>query len=72
MNLRELREYKGLSAIEIGRKMGMTRQSVYLWEKGEHLPSLNKLPLLERAYGKKFIKCLIVTLKENGKWNNVK
>jgi transcriptional regulator with XRE-family HTH domain len=68
MNLKELREKKGMSAVDVAKMMGMARQSVWFWEQGRHLPSINKLPILEKVYGKDFIDSVRVTLKEKGKW----
>lgn len=45
----------GLSAAQFGRLIGVSGQSVYLWESGKSVPSKSQLPLIAaiRAIGKR-------------------
>ncbi len=47
----EIRRAKGFSQQELGRRVGVTRQTVAAWEKGEREPPLAKLALLARELG---------------------
>jgi transcriptional regulator with XRE-family HTH domain len=69
MTLKELREKNGLSLAGIAGIIGVSRQSVHQWECGASLPTLDKLPMLENAYGDGFIDALRETMKEHGRWN---
>ena len=69
LTLRSLRQQKGLSIMEVAEKVGVQRQTVYQWERGETLPTLRKLVLLESVYGDDLIEAVRGTMKESGKWN---
>lgn len=69
MTLRSLRQQKGLSIMEVAEKVGVQRQTVYQWERGETLPTLRKLVLLESVYGDDLIEAVRGTMKESGRWN---
>jgi len=48
--VKELRQKLGFSQEALARKLGISRQTVYLWEKGTYRPSplaLDKLKLIE-------------------------
>jgi len=48
--IKQLRKGLGLSQEGLARKLGMSYNSVYLWERGSHRPSplaLEKLKLIE-------------------------
>lgn len=51
MAFKEQRLKAGLSAEATAVKLGVTRQSVYGWEKGLYLPSANILRRLADVYG---------------------
>ena len=69
MTLRSLRQQKGLSIKDVAEKVGVQRQTVYQWERGETLPTLRKLVLLESVYGDDLIEAVRGTMKESGRWN---
>ena len=46
-----LREQVGLSQTELGEKVGVTRQTIAVWERGERLPSLGQLGRIAGALG---------------------
>lgn len=46
-----LREQVGLSQSELGEKVGVTRQTIAVWERGERLPSLGQLSRIAVALG---------------------
>lgn len=69
LTLRSLRQQKGLSIMEVAEKVGVQRQTVYQWERGETLPTLWKLVLLESIYGDDLIEAVRGTMKESGRWN---
>ncbi|WP_119278167.1 helix-turn-helix domain-containing protein, partial [Calidithermus roseus] len=37
--IQPLREQRGLSQTDLGNKVGVTRQTIAVWEKGERMPS---------------------------------
>ena len=41
----------GLTQKQLALKCGVSESTVINWEKGRALPSLKKIPLLEKAYG---------------------
>ncbi len=55
--------------MEVAEKVGVQRQTVYQWERGETLPTLWKLVLLESIYGDDLIEAVRGTMKESGRWN---
>lgn len=69
LTLRSLRQQKGLSIMEVAEKVGVQRQTVYQWERGETLPTLRKLVSLESVYGDDLIEAVRGTMKESGRWN---
>ena len=68
MNLRELRIDLGLSVIDVANLLGFSRQSVYNWERGIQLPSVEDIEKFESVYGERFIEAVKQTVKEK---NNV-
>lgn len=46
-----LREQLGFSQTELGEKIGVTRQTIAVWEKGERIPSLGQIIKLAEALG---------------------
>lgn len=69
LTLRSLRQQKGLSIKDVAEKVGVQRQTVYQWERGETLPTLGKLESLESVYGDDLIEAVRGTMKESGRWN---
>jgi transcriptional regulator with XRE-family HTH domain len=69
LTLRSLRQQKGLSIKDVAERLGVQRQTVYQWERGETLPTLGKLVLLESIYGDDLIEAVRGTMKESGRWN---
>lgn len=49
--IRMLREAKGLTAEELARDLGVSRQVVYAWETGRRHPTLANLERLAGALG---------------------
>ena len=50
-NLRALREKHNLTIAQIYRTFGITKQSMYRWEDGSHVPTVDHLVLLSELYG---------------------
>ena len=46
LRIKELREEAGYSQPELGRAMGVSKVTVYQWEKGEKVPMASRLPKL--------------------------
>ena len=49
--IREFREARGLTQLELANKLGITPVSVYNWERGQHMPTAVQLRALARALG---------------------
>lgn len=49
--IKRAREAKGISVIEVSRKLNVTRNAVYKWEKDENPPSTHHLVILSRLLG---------------------
>ena len=49
--IRELREERGLTQLELGNKLGVTPVTVYNWERGQHMPTAVQLRALAKALG---------------------
>jgi Zn-dependent peptidase ImmA (M78 family)/DNA-binding XRE family transcriptional regulator len=46
-----LREQRDLSQSELGERIGVTRQTIAVWERGERLPSVGQLATIAKALG---------------------
>ena len=46
LRIKELREEAGYSQPELGRAMGVSKVTVYQWEKGDKTPMATRLPKL--------------------------
>lgn len=51
-NLRDLRERALLTPEELAEKVGVTRQAIYLWERGEARPTIKHIRELVKALSK--------------------
>lgn len=51
MILRELRELAGMTQDALGEKVGVTRQTIAVWESGDRKPSVEQLGRLAKALG---------------------
>jgi putative transcriptional regulator len=51
LTIRELREARGWTQLELGNKLGVTPVTVYNWERGQHMPTAVQLRALARAFG---------------------
>jgi len=51
MVLRELRELAGMTQDVLGEKIGVTRQTIAVWESGDRKPSIEQLGRLAKALG---------------------
>lgn len=49
--LREFRTKKGLSQAKLAFQVGVNPLTVYLWERGDHLPNYRRMKTLERVLG---------------------
>lgn len=51
MTLKQIRKRAGLTAREVGAKVGVSCQNVYNWESGSYPPPTNRLLPLAELYG---------------------
>ena len=51
MILRELRELAGMTQDSLGERVGVTRQTISVWESGDRQPTIEQLGRLARALG---------------------
>ena len=51
MGIKQKRESKGLTQEELGKKIGVNRSTVAMWETGEAMPRADKLPELAKILG---------------------
>lgn len=49
--IRELREERGWTQLELGNTLGVTPVTVYNWERGQHMPTASQLRALAKAFG---------------------
>jgi transcriptional regulator with XRE-family HTH domain len=49
--IRELREERGLTQLQLGNLLGVTPVTVYNWERGQHMPTAPQLRALARVFG---------------------
>lgn len=49
--IESLREQRGLTQTDLGQKVGVTRQTIAVWEKGERMPSVGQLAAVAQALG---------------------
>jgi transcriptional regulator with XRE-family HTH domain len=49
--IRELREGRGLTQLQLGNMLGVTPVTVYNWERGQHMPTAPQLRALARVLG---------------------
>ena len=49
--LREAREAAGMSTEELARRLRISRQTVWLWERGVSLPQFRQLVAIRRVLG---------------------
>lgn len=49
--IQPLREQQGLSQTDLGNRVGVTRQTIAVWEKGERMPSIGQLAAIAQALG---------------------
>ena len=48
--IRELREARGWTQLELAVKLGVTPVTVYNWERGKHVPTATQLRALARTF----------------------
>lgn len=51
MTLRELRLRKFLNVTQLAKRLGVSKQTVWLWERGEWKPSIENLKKLHEIFG---------------------
>ena len=51
MRIKELRERRGLTRIQVADRLGLSIVAVRKWERGQAYPSADKLPKLAAALG---------------------
>ncbi len=49
--IRELREKRGWTQLELAIKLGVTPVTVYNWERGKYEPKVSQFRALARAFG---------------------
>ena len=49
--IRELREARGWTQLELANRLGVTPATVYNWERGKYEPSASKLRQIAQAFG---------------------
>ncbi len=49
--IRELREERGLTQLQLATKLGITPGAVYSWERGRNEPKASQLRALARFFG---------------------
>jgi transcriptional regulator with XRE-family HTH domain len=48
--IRELRDARGWTQLELGNKLGVTPVTVYNWERGQHMPTAPQLRALAQVF----------------------
>lgn len=51
MRFKAAREAAGLTVLDVANTLKVSRQAVYLWERGVTTPSASKLVALSKLYG---------------------
>jgi len=69
--LRELRDKKGTSQEKVAELVGVSRQAVTKWEKGQTVPSSDNLIALASIYGTSIDELVGVKNSENMKENEI-
>lgn len=60
-NIKELRKKSGLSVRELADELGFRNtQSVYKWQQGDHLPTVDNFLILSKLFGVKIEDILVV------------
>ncbi len=49
--IRDLREERGWTQLQLANKLGVTPVTVYNWERGKYEPSASKLRAIAQAFG---------------------
>ncbi len=49
--IRELREERGWTQLDLANRLGVTPATVYNWERGKYEPKASQLRALARAFG---------------------
>lgn len=49
--LKELREEKGLSQVQLSKKTGLSRSAINFWEAGQRTPNAEVIIILSRFFG---------------------
>ena len=62
MELKQIREEKGISQKELANALGVTESAISHWESGRYLPTADKLPMMA-----KILDCTIDALFTNPK-----
>lgn len=54
ISLRAARTNKELTQIQASKKIGVSKDTISKWERGECVPNLKYIPAIEAAYGVKY------------------
>lgn len=55
MKIKEIRTEKGVTQLELAKKLGVSRSTVAMWEAGINTPNASKIPEISKALGCKSI-----------------
>lgn len=51
MKIKEIRLTKGMTQLELAKKLGVSRSTVAMWEAGVNTPNAGKIPEISKALG---------------------
>ena len=51
MKIKEIRVKKGVTQLELAKKLGVSRSTVAMWEAGINTPNASKIPEISRVLG---------------------
>ena len=53
-SLKALRINKNLTQLEVGQKIGVSRETISNWEAGKSFPNVKQIKMLEELYGAQY------------------
>lgn len=66
LNIRMIRKEKKISVISLADAMGISVQSVYKWERGDAMPTIDNLVVLSRIFDMPINDILVVDERKVG------